>query len=94
MLEDGERDRMLAEWNDTALDVPSGTLPELFAAQVGRTPDAVAVVFEGVEVTYAELDARASRLARWLIGRGVGPESLVAVVMDRSVELVVRCWRW
>ncbi|MFE2596935.1 amino acid adenylation domain-containing protein [Streptomyces sp. NPDC059396] len=89
VLDPAERERILVEWNDTAREVPAGTLPELFQARAARTPDAVAVVFEGVEVTYADLNARANRLARLLIGRGVGPESLVAVMMHRSVDLVV-----
>ncbi|MEY9946670.1 non-ribosomal peptide synthase/polyketide synthase [Kitasatospora sp. GAS1066B] len=89
ILDPVERQRVLCEWNDTALEVPAGTLPELFEAQVARTPDAVAVVFEGVEVTYGELNARANRLARLLVERGVAPESVVPVLMERSTELVV-----
>ncbi|MET7718833.1 amino acid adenylation domain-containing protein, partial [Streptomyces sp. NPDC005407] len=92
VLDSGERDRVLAEWNDTAAVVEPASLPELFAAQVERAPDAVAVVFEGAELTYAELDARAERLARHVIGRGVGADSTVAVVLDRGVELVVALW--
>ncbi|MEW1636965.1 condensation domain-containing protein, partial [Streptomyces sp. NPDC093801] len=84
-----ERDRIVGEWNDTVREVPAGTLPELFAAQVGRTPGAVAVVAGGVELSYAELNGRVDRLARLLVLRGVGPESLVGVVMDRSADLVV-----
>ena len=80
---------MLSEWNDTGREVPQATLPELFQAQVARTPEATAVVFEGVELSYGELNGRANRLARLLIARGVGPESLVAVVMERSADLVV-----
>ena len=89
VLDAAERHRVLSEWNDTGREVPQGTLPELFQAQVARTPEATAVVFEGVELSYGELNGRANRLARLLIARGVGPESLVAVVMERSADLVV-----
>ncbi|MEV5205754.1 amino acid adenylation domain-containing protein, partial [Streptomyces sp. NPDC053720] len=89
VLDEDERRRVLVEWNDTAVGVVPGTLPGLFEAQVGRTPDAVAVVAGGVEVSYAELDVRANRLARLLIGRGVGPESVVGVCLERGLDMVV-----
>ncbi|MEU5348183.1 amino acid adenylation domain-containing protein, partial [Streptomyces sp. NPDC020766] len=89
VLAPAERKRILVEWNDTSREVPAATLPELFQAQAARTPDATAVVFEGDEVTYAELNERANRLARLLIDRGVGSESPVAVMVHRSVDLVV-----
>ncbi|WP_157846668.1 non-ribosomal peptide synthetase, partial [Kitasatospora aureofaciens] len=90
ILDATERHRILSDWNDTATDLPTATLPELFAAQVARTPDAVAVVGpDGVELTYAALDARAERLARRLAAEGVGPERGVAVLMERSTELTV-----
>ncbi|RSM50663.1 non-ribosomal peptide synthetase [Amycolatopsis balhimycina DSM 5908] len=88
ILSDAER-RQLQAGNDTALPVPDRTLPELFAAQAAATPEATAVVFEDRSLTYAELDARANQLARWLIDQGAGPEGLVAVLLPRSLELVV-----
>ncbi|MEU2065232.1 amino acid adenylation domain-containing protein, partial [Streptomyces sp. NPDC013455] len=89
VLGEAERRRVLAEWNDTAAEVPPAVVPELFAARVRATPDAVAVASDGAELTYAELDARANRLGRFLISHGVGPESVVAVVRERGVDLIV-----
>ncbi|AWW43513.1 non-ribosomal peptide synthetase [Streptomyces cadmiisoli] len=89
VLSGGERARILVEWNDTDRLVSAATLPGLFEAQVVRSPEAAAVVFEGVGLSYAELNARANRLARVLVDRGVGPESVVAVMLDRGVDLVV-----
>jgi amino acid adenylation domain-containing protein len=88
-LTPAERRRMLKDWNDTARVIPEVTLPELFEAQVARTPDAPAVIFEGTQVSYAELNARASRLARLLVSLGAGPERLVAVAMPRSADMIV-----
>ncbi|MDS0137100.1 MULTISPECIES: amino acid adenylation domain-containing protein [unclassified Amycolatopsis] len=84
-----ERHRILEEWNDTDLAAPLSTLPGLFAARVREAPDAVALVFEDEELTYAELDARANRLAHVLIGRGAGPEQVVALAVPRSIEMIV-----
>ncbi|MET7765781.1 non-ribosomal peptide synthase/polyketide synthase [Streptomyces sp. NPDC005393] len=89
MLTPARSRQVLQEWNDTAAPLPEGTVAELFAAQVGRTPDAPALDGEGGPVSYRELDARANRLAHRLIGLGVRPEHPVAVLMNRSVELVV-----
>jgi amino acid adenylation domain-containing protein/non-ribosomal peptide synthase protein (TIGR01720 family) len=89
ILSAGERRQLLADWNDTAADVPAGTLPDLLQAQAARTPDAAAVVFGDTGLTYAQLNTRANQLARLLAARGVGPESLVAVAMERSADLVV-----
>src|SRR5215470_632335 len=74
-----ERRRILEEWNETGREVPQATLPELFEAQVERTPEAVAVVFGEEQLSYRELNERANRLADVLMGRGVGPESLVGI---------------
>lgn len=76
--------RILLEWNDTTRDVPLATLPELFEAQVARTPDTTAVVFGDARLTYAELNAWANQLARLLVTRGAGPERRVAVLMDNT----------
>jgi amino acid adenylation domain-containing protein len=86
-----QRDLVLAKWNDTQtpLHVAAATLPGLFEAQAAATPDAVALAFADASVSYADLASRANRLARWLVAEGVGPESVVAVLADRGVDLVV-----
>ncbi|MER8162842.1 amino acid adenylation domain-containing protein, partial [Streptomyces sp. NPDC094472] len=89
LLSAAERDRVLVEWNGESRDVRGVSLPVLFAEQVARTPDAVAVVCDGRELSYAELDAWSNRVARWLAGQGVGAGRFVGVVLPRSVELVV-----
>ena len=88
-LTPAERRRVLEGWNDTARVIPQVTVPELFEAQAARTPGAAAVIFEGTEVSYAELNARANRLARYLVSLGAGPERLVAVAVPRSAEMIV-----
>ena len=69
--------------------VPDVTLPELFERQVAQVPDAVAVVCGQTRWSYAEVEGRANRLARFLVSRGAGPGRLVGVAMGRSAELVV-----
>uniref|UniRef100_A0AAU2V5U8 Amino acid adenylation domain-containing protein n=1 Tax=Streptomyces sp. NBC_00003 TaxID=2903608 RepID=A0AAU2V5U8_9ACTN len=88
ILEPSERVRLLEHFNDTDAATPAVTLPALFEAQAAQSPDAVAVVFEGTELTYAQVNARANRLAREMAGLGVGPESVVALSLPRSAELV------
>ena len=88
-LTEAERDLVVNRFNDTAGELPDVSVPALFAAQAARTPEAVALRADGVTVTYAQLDAAADRLARELVALGVKPESPVAVLMDRSVHVVV-----
>ncbi|MGA4846506.1 amino acid adenylation domain-containing protein [Streptomyces sp. G5(2025)] len=89
ILEPAERVRLLERYNDTDAPAPSLTLPALFEAQAAQSPDAVAVVCADTELTYAQVNARANRLARELTGRGVGPEAVVALSLPRSAELVI-----
>ncbi|MEU1591251.1 amino acid adenylation domain-containing protein, partial [Micromonospora sp. NPDC005710] len=90
VLDVEERSLVLSGWNDTAVSYPTDdTVVSLFDRQVAATPDAVAIVFEGVSVSYRELDVRAGAVARYLRSVGVGPESVVGVRMDRGVDLVV-----
>ncbi|RSM34592.1 hypothetical protein DMA12_47690 [Amycolatopsis balhimycina DSM 5908] len=89
LLDEAERRRVLDDWNPPGRGVPEATVAELFAAQVARRPEAAAVEAGDVVVGYAELAARSDRLARVLAGHGAGPESAVAVVLDRSADLVV-----
>ena len=84
-----ERRTILYDWNDTAHAVPSATLPDLFAAQVAKTPDATAVVLEDERLTYCELDARSSQLAHHLRAIGVGPEVVVGLCVERSLEMLI-----
>jgi amino acid adenylation domain-containing protein len=88
ILSPKERRQLLEEWAGSAGAVDA-VVPDMFEAQVDRTPDATAIVHEGTAVTYAELNRRANRLARLLAARGVGPESLVAVLLPRSTDLIV-----
>ena len=89
LLDPAERRQIVVDWNATAQPIPEATLPELFEAQVKRSPEAVAVIFEETQLTYAELNTRANQLAHYLIQQGVGPESLVAIALPRSLEMIV-----
>jgi amino acid adenylation domain-containing protein len=85
-----ERQRIVHEWNDTAREFPQNlTFHELFEAQAARTPNNVAVSFGAEEWSYATLNRRANRLAAYLRGRGVGPDVLVGIAMERSLDMVV-----
>ena len=89
-LTDIEKHKLLVEWNNTARDYPQDKcIHELFEATVERTPLSVAVVFEGEQLTYRELNARANQVAHYLQGLGVGPEVLVGICVERSLEMVV-----
>ena len=89
LLTPQEHHQILVKWNNTVHPLPEATLPELFEAQVARTPNATAVMFENTLLTYTQLNARANQLAHHLIKLGVGPENIVALALPRSLELVV-----
>jgi len=90
LLTDDERRMVLDEWNRTAAAYPADRcIHQLFEAQAARTPAAVAVAYQDDALTYAELDARANRLARHLVRLGVGPEVRAGLCLERGVELMV-----
>ncbi|CAJ6492814.1 syringomycin synthetase [Burkholderia pseudomallei] len=90
LLDEAERKQMVYEWNATERDYPiEQCIHQLFEAQVDRKPEAIALTFDGQRLSYAELNARANRLAHYLQGRGVGPGRLVALCAERGIEMVV-----
>jgi amino acid adenylation domain-containing protein len=90
MLTETERRQLLIGWNNTKVDLPQNRCAhQLFEAQVEQTPEAVAVVFKGEQLTYRELNQRANQLAHYLLQQEVGPEVCVGICLDRSVEMIV-----
>ncbi len=90
LLTEAERQQLLVNWNDTRTDCPKDLcIHQLFEAQVGRTPDAVAVVLEDQQLTYEELNRRTNQLANHLRVLGVGPEVPVGICLKHSLEMVV-----
>ena len=89
LLSEGERKQLLFELNGTAVEYPREIcLHELFEAQVARSPEAVALTAGDTRLTYRELNERANRLAHYLRARGVGPDTLVGLCLERSPEMV------
>jgi amino acid adenylation domain-containing protein len=89
-LSDAERHKILYEWNKTQAEFPTNKCVHvLFEEQVAETPNAPAVIFEGISISYAELDRRANRLAHYLRSLGVKPDARVAICIERSFEMVV-----
>jgi amino acid adenylation domain-containing protein/non-ribosomal peptide synthase protein (TIGR01720 family) len=91
LLDEQEQQQMLVEWNRTQAEFPNANraLSELFEAQVESTPDQIALVFGDVKLTYRELNERANRVAHYLRRQGVKPETLVGVMLERSIDLIV-----
>jgi len=81
--------RIVTDWNATLHPVSDATFPDLFERQAKGAPDAVALVFEDTTLSYAELNARANRLAHLLMADGIGPEQIVGIALPRSLDLIV-----
>ncbi len=90
LLTANEEQQLLVEWNKTQLEYPQNQcMHQLFAAQVQKTPEAVAVVYENKFLTYKQLNAKANQLARYLQKQGVKPEELVGICVERSLEMAI-----
>ncbi|MEG5092537.1 amino acid adenylation domain-containing protein [Microcoleus sp. B13-B4] len=90
LLTQTDRYQLLVEWNNTEAQYPfDKCIHQLFEEQVERSPDAVAVVFEGEQLTYRELNIRANQLAHYLQTLGVGPEVLVGICVERSSDMII-----
>ncbi len=89
ILGDTERQRLLCEWNNTAAAMPDISAPRLVEHWAAATPEATAVVFEGITISYRELHERSVRQARWLLANGIQPGDIVAVALPRSEQLLV-----
>ncbi|MBD2410524.1 non-ribosomal peptide synthetase [Nostoc calcicola FACHB-389] len=84
-----EHRQLLLDWNNTQVDYPQKCIYQLFEAQVEKTPNAVAAVFENEQLTYGELNARANQLAHYLQELGVKPEVLVGICVERSLNMLI-----
>ncbi len=90
LLTADERQKTLVEWNDISANYPTHrSLHSLFEEQAMRTPDRVAIVYRDAQLTYEELNAHANQLAHYLQSLGVGPEVLVGIYLDRSIEMLI-----
>ena len=89
MLSASEKRRLLAEWNRTEIAFPNCCVHEWFEQQAARTPNALAVLYEGGSLSYRELNERANQMAHHLVKLGVGPEMLVGICLERSLEMIV-----
>ncbi|MCG7317691.1 non-ribosomal peptide synthetase [Brevibacillus laterosporus] len=89
MLTQEEYHHVVVELNDTKTEYPDKTIHELFVEQVEKTPDHIAVVLENKHLTYRQLDAKSNQLARFLRNKGIGPDRLVGLMMDRSIEMII-----
>ena len=90
LMRAGERDQVVREWNETGAEYPSDKcVHELFEEQVERTPEAVAVTSSDEHLTYRELNERANQLAHYLRERGVGPDTLVGICVERSTQMII-----
>src|SRR5262249_54214365 len=90
LLGEDELQRLCVEWNDTQLTLPPEVaVQRWFEMQVAKTPDAPAMTCEDTTLSYAMLNTAANRLAHCLMARGVGPETLVGLYADRSLEMVI-----
>jgi len=90
ILEEEEKERILCKFNNTKIDFPKDkTVHQLFEEQVKRTPDNIAVVFEDKTLTYRELNNKANQLARELRKKGIGPNNIVAIMVHRSLEMII-----
>ncbi|MCX2829791.1 amino acid adenylation domain-containing protein [Bacillus sp. DHT2] len=90
LMSRGEEKQLLKEWNDTRVEYPTEyIIQELFEQQVAQTPEAVALVYKNHQLTYKELNERANQLAHSLQKKGVGPETMVGICVERSLEMIV-----
>jgi amino acid adenylation domain-containing protein len=89
LLNEADRTRILKEWNNTIMEYPQECVQQLVETRAAQTPDVVAVVFENQHLTYSQLNKRANRLAHHLVKLGVGPDTLVGLCVERSLEMVI-----
>ncbi len=84
-----EREKILYEWNKNQIPIPDACMHQLFECQVEQSPDAIAIIGEDEQLTYQELNDRANRMAHYLQSQGVGIETLVAICIEKSVQLLI-----
>ncbi|TYQ24768.1 amino acid adenylation domain-containing protein [Pseudanabaena sp. UWO311] len=84
-----EREKILYKWNENQIPIPDACMHQLFESQVEQSPDAIAIIGEDAQLTYQELNNRANQMAHYLQAKGVGTETLVAICIEKSTQLLV-----